>query len=123
LKFLAYLPDRNNYTPIASNRDDQLWFSDKASDGLRIRSRVQNPFDRLMVILISPVIQKADNTRYPVKFDLQIFKPSPEDLQSLQKVEILREIPKGVGDYFLGQSHAYISIPLRDKLHLVYKFI
>lgn len=110
MKHLAYLPDRHNYNSIPSNRPDQYWFADKASIALRVRSPIKNPFDRLWVIMFSPVNQKSDYGEYPIKLDLKLFPASSDDLVNLSKVAITREVMKGSHIYM--PSGGYV-IPLR----------
>ena len=122
MKYLAYLPEQKHYQAIASTRPDQYWFTDKASIALRVRSPIQNPFDRLWVILFSDVTQKSDRGEYPVKLDLKLFPATSKDLAELPKVAISRQVIKA--------SHIYLSsggyvIPLRGEgvpRSLVYQF-
>lgn len=123
MKYLAYLPDRHNYNSIPSNRPDQYWFADKASIALRVRSPIQNPFDRLWVILFSDVIQKSDHGEYPIRLDLKLFPANSKDLAELSKVAIARHTVKG-SHFFM--KHQGFVIPLRGEgvpRSLIYQLI
>ena len=123
MKYLAYLPDRHNYNSIPSNRPDQCWFVDKASIALRVRSPIQNPFDRLWVILFCDVIQKSDHGEYPIKLDLKLFPATNKDLTELPKVTIARQTVKG--SHFFMEHQGFV-IPLRGEgvpRSLVYQLI
>ena len=123
MKYLAYLPDRQNYNSITSNRPDQYWFTDKASIAVRVRSPIQNPFDRLWVVLFSDVIQKSDRSEYPIKLDLVLKSVSTKDLEQLPKVAIARQTVKG--SHFFMEHQGFV-IPLRSEgvpRSLIYQLI
>ncbi len=112
MKYIAYLPDPHNYNSIPSKQSDQYWFVDKASIALRVRSPIQNPFDRLWVILFSDVIQKSDHGEYPIKLDLKLFPASDKDLTELPKATITRQTIKG--SHFFMEYQGFV-IPLRSE--------
>jgi hypothetical protein len=110
MKYLAYLPDRQNYNSIPSNRPDQYWFVDKASIAVRVRSPIANPFDRLWVVVFSPVTQENDRGKYPIKLDLKLKPVGGKDLMDLLKVAISRSVLKGS---HIFMEHQGFVIPLR----------
>ena len=112
MKYLAYLPEQKHYQAIASNRSDQYWFTDKASIALRVRSPIQNPFDRLWVILFSDCIQKSDRGEYPIRLDLKLFPATNKDLAELPKAAIARQTVKG--SHFFMEHQGFV-IPLRGE--------
>lgn len=123
MKYLAYLPDRHNYNSIPSSRPDQYWFVDKASIAVRVRSPIQNPFDRLWVILFSDVIQKSDHGEYPIRLDLKLFPATSKDLAELAKVAIAWQTVKG--SHFFMEHRGFV-IPLRGEgvpRSLIYQLI
>ncbi len=122
MKYLAYLPDCHNYNSIHSNRPDQYWFVDKASIAVRVRSPIQNPFDRLWVILFSTCSQKSDSGKYSIGLDLKLFPASNKDLAELPKVAITRQVIKGS---HIFMEHQGFVTPLRGEgvpRLLVYEF-
>jgi hypothetical protein len=123
MKYLAYLPDRHNYTPITSTRPDQYWFVDKASIAVRVRSPIQNPFGRLWTVLFSQVEQESNNSKYSIKLDLKLFEPSLACLKNLSKVEIERSLVKGYLAYSPCESFCFPICGDRNEVpkNLIYQ--
>lgn len=112
MKYIAYLPDRHNYKVIESKNPKQYWFVDKDSIAIRVRSPIQNPFDRLWVILFSNCTQKSDHGEYPIRLDLILFPATSKDLAELPKVAIARQSIKG--SHFFMEHQGFV-IPLRGE--------
>lgn len=93
MKVLASLPDRKHFSPIEGLGRWHYQWQDKQTNLLRVCATVPNPWQQEWGIRVK--IQEGkhnqQNTRYPLRLDLQCHPYNPKQDQSIIPAKIIRE--------------------------------